>query len=162
MNIPRQPPKTLRKSPKKRELAEWLERTRPEQIGEAEREILRGLLAPISDNYLRHLLRDSGVPLAPIVEGVRQESFGALESSLLALLAEYESGDAARRAQVRKLVITAKDHARLAARNEAKRDEKRESSSKEEMLLWMLTWLENPPLFPAWIRLRRAALSGEN
>ncbi len=162
MNMPRQPQKTTRKSPKKRELAEWLERTRPEIIGEAEWEILRTLLAPISDNYLRHLLRESGVPLTPMVEGVRQESFDALESSLIALLAEYENGDAVRGAQVRKLVITAKDHARLAARNEAKRDEKRESSSKEEMLLWMLTWLENPPLFPAWIRLRRAAISGEN
>lgn len=119
--------------------------------------MLRALLAPISDNYLRHLLRDSGVPLAPMVEGVRQESLDALESSLCALLAEYEAGDAARRAQVRKLVITAKDHARLAARREAK-----DGFPKEEMILWMLTWLENPPLFPAWIRLRRAALSGDN
>jgi hypothetical protein len=23
------------------------------------------------------------------------------------------------------------------------------------MALWMLTWLENPPLFPQWVRLRR-------
>jgi hypothetical protein len=51
-------------------------------------------------------------------------------------------------------VITAKDHARWAAKKaETKRPE------KEEMMLWMLTWLENPPLFPEWIRLRRAAVA---
>jgi hypothetical protein len=48
------------------------------------------------------------------------------------------------------VVITAKDHARLAARNLDKRAE------KEEMLLWLLTWLENPPLFRDWVRLRRS------
>ncbi len=153
--MPRQPRKTPQKTPKKRKLAEWIDRSRPEKIGEEEWQLLRDLLAPISDNYLRHLLRDSGVPLAPMVEGVRQESLDVLESSLIGLLFEYESGDTARRERVRKLVITAKDHARLAGRNEAKHPE------KEEMLLWMLTWLENPPLFPAWIRLRRVALSGE-
>jgi hypothetical protein len=25
------------------------------------------------------------------------------------------------------------------------------------MALWILTWLENPPLFPQWVRLRREA-----
>jgi hypothetical protein len=47
-------------------------------------------------------------------------------------------------------VIAAKDHARFASRKEEKRPE------KEEMILWMLTWLENPPVFPEWVRLRRA------
>jgi hypothetical protein len=112
---------------------------------------LLSLLAPVSESYLRRLLRDSGVPLAPLVEGVRQESFDTLESSLLRLLAEYEPGDAARRTRVRSVVIAAKDHARLAGRIEGKRAE------KEEMVLWMLTWLENPPVFPEWVRLRRAA-----
>jgi hypothetical protein len=54
-----------------------------------------------------------------------------------------------RQPTVRRAVITSKEHARLAARNPAKRAE------KEEMILWMLTWLENPPLFAAWVRLRR-------
>jgi hypothetical protein len=88
-----------------------------------------------------------------MVEGVRQESFDQLEASLLAMLDEYSRGAAARRAAVRRLVITAKDHARLAARHEEKRAE------KEEMVLWLLTWLENPPLFPDWVRLRRARLT---
>ncbi len=122
-------------------------------VGEAEWETLLRMLAPVPESYLRRLLRDfsrdSGVPLAPIVEGVRQESFAALESSLLKLLTEYEKGDAAQRSRVRRLVIEAKDHARLAARKPERSEE------KQEMILWMLTWLENPPLFPDWVRLRR-------
>jgi hypothetical protein len=51
-------------------------------------------------------------------------------------------------------VIEAKEHARWAARNPDKRTE------KLEMALWMLTWLENPPLFPQWVRLRRQTLKG--
>ena len=144
------PPKRTRK----REVAEWIERARPARIGEAEWEKLLSLLAPISENYLRRLLRESGIPLTPVVEGVRQESFDVLESSLSRLLAEYEPADAAMKKRIRSLVISAKDHARLAARSEEKRLE------KEEMALWMLTWLENPPLFPQWVRLRRAALGG--
>ena len=90
--------------------------------------------------------------LAPLIEGVRQESFEALESSLLSLLAEYEHSDDVRRKSVRRLVIEAKDHARFAARKPERKGE------KIEMALWMLTWLENPPLFPQWVLLRRQAL----
>ena len=106
-------------------------------------------LAPISGSHLRRLLRESGVPLAPLVEGVRQETFAALESSLLSFLEEYDRADAVGRMAVRREVIEAKEHARWAARNPEKRAE------KEEMALWMLTWLENPPLFPQWVKLRR-------
>jgi hypothetical protein len=146
---PSNPPRRL---PKKRELAAWIERTAPRQIGELEWQTLLGLLAPVSEGYLRRLLRDSGVALAPLVEGVRQESFDMLETSLLKLLVEYEHGDAAVRSRIRRVVIAAKDHARFAGRDEAKRAE------KEEMALWILTWLENPPVFPDWVRLRRIAM----
>ena len=111
--------------------------------------MLRVELDPISGSYLRRLLRESGVPLAPLVEGVRQENFEALESSLLRFLQEYERADPAGRLSVRQVVIEAKEHARWAARVPEKRAE------KEEMALWMLTWLENPPLFPQWVKLRR-------
>jgi hypothetical protein len=50
------------------------------------------------------------------------------------------------------VVITAKDHSRFAAlrsKDEAKRRE------KEEMVEWMIVWLENPAIFPQWVRLRR-------
>ena len=136
---------------KRADLLRWLERVRPERIGEREWAMLHVELAPVSGSTLRRLLRESGVPLAPLVEGVRQENFDALESSLLNLLAEYERGDLAAKTSVRRLVIESKDHARWAARIPEKRSE------KQEMALWMLTWLENPPLFPQWVRLRREA-----
>jgi len=134
---------------KRAELQRWLERQRPARIGEMEWAMLHVDLAPISGSHLRRLLRESGVPLAPLVEGVRQESFDALESSLLSFLEEYEGADVAGRTSVRRVVIEAKEHARWAARNPEKRTE------KQEMALWMLTWLENPPLFPQWVKLRR-------
>jgi len=133
------------------ELATWVERERPQKIGEPEWQALKELLAPISESYLRRLVRGSQIPLSPLVEGVRQESFKALEASLAALLDEYEAADPPRRAAVRKLVIAAKDHAHWAARKPERKEE------KEEMILWMLTWLENPPLFRDWVRLRRRA-----
>lgn len=136
---------------KRADLLRWLERQRPARIGEREWAMLRVELDPVSGSYLRRLLRESGVPLSPLVEGVRQESFDALESSLLNLLTEYESGDMAMRTTIRRLVIESKDHARWAARKSDKRAE------KQEMALWMLTWLENPPLFPRWVKLRRQA-----
>jgi len=136
---------------KRADLLRWLERMRPARIGEMEWAMLHVDLAPISGSHLRRLLRESGVPLAPLVEGVRQENFDALESSLLGFLQEYERADVAGRLSVRQVVIEAKEHARWAARVPERRAE------KEEMALWMLTWLENPPLFPQWVRLRREA-----
>jgi len=127
----------------------WLERQRPARIGEKEWAMLHVELGEISGSYLRRLLRESGVPLAPLIEGVRQETFDALESSLLNLLKEYEGADLAYRTSIRRLVIEAKDHARWAGRQADKRRE------KEEMALWMVTWLDNPPLFPQWVKIRR-------
>lgn len=134
---------------KSAELAHWLEEHRPARIGEAEFAQLFTSLTPVSESYLRKLVRDCGVPLDAMIEGVRQGSLDDLEASLLKLLDEYEPGDAARRMAVRRLVITAKDHARLAARIPDKRLE------KEEMILWMTTWLENPPVFAEWVRMRK-------
>src|SRR5579862_7779332 len=143
----------MQRKGKAAEVTRWLEDHRPAQVGEAEFAALRAALAPVSESYLRKLLRDCGVPLDPMVEGVRQGTFAELETSLLRLLAEYESSDPPRRMAVRRLVITAKEHARLAARNPAKRPD------KEEMILWLTTWLENPPVFREWVSIRRG-LSG--
>src|SRR5437016_2786608 len=121
---------------KRTDLLRWLERERPLRVGEREWAMLRMELEPISGSYLRRLLRGSGVALAPLIEGVRQESFEALESSLLNLLVEYESGDASMRTTIRRLIIESKDHAKWAARKPERRAE------KQEMALWMLTWLE--------------------
>ncbi len=134
---------------KSAELARWLEEHHPPLIGGAEFVRLRADLAPVSESYLRKLLRDCSVPLDPMVEGVRQATFAELETSLLRLMAEYQSSDPARRMAVRRLVITAKEHARLAARNPSKR------LDKQEMILWLTTWLENPPVFMEWVNIRK-------
>ena len=57
------------------------------------------------------------------------------------------------------LVIRAKDHAELAAHSQHTHAEKREQ--KIEMAAWMRTWLENPPVFPAWVALRKRQLGWE-
>ena len=131
---------------KKSRLHDYLARTRPAIVTPAEWDGIARELAPVSDSYLRQLLRDSGIPLHPLIEGVCQDTFENLERTLLQLETQYESGDAAARKACRDLVIRAKDHARFAR---AKMPE------KEEMILWMLTWLENPPAFPIWLALRK-------
>ncbi|MGC8793020.1 MAG: hypothetical protein ACP5U2_06480 [Bryobacteraceae bacterium] len=138
-------------------LAEWLERRRPERISEEIWAELEQALAPISEDYLRRLLRQTGLALDPLVEGVRQDSFESLERTLLALAREYQAamaaGDRGRAAACRRLVIRAKDHARWALRRGQSDPEQK--VTREEMLLWMMTWLENPGVFADWLKLRK-------
>lgn len=135
---------------RKNRLGEWLSQKQPVVIGEEEWNALLAELAPISESYLRGLLRNSGVPLSPLVEGVKQDSFAELERTLLALAQVYASGsrDSAQRA--RNTVRLAKEHARWAMKRDSAKSEE-----KTEMALWMLTWLENPELFRSWVSLRR-------
>jgi hypothetical protein len=83
---------------------------------------------------------------------VQQKSFEALAASLITLQAEYEAApDKSSKMSIRREVIAAKTKARwasLRAKSEAKRAE------KTEMAEWMLTWLENPPVFESWVRIR--------
>ncbi len=142
----------------KRQLAEYLSRRAAGPVTEEEWERLRTSFGA-SAGYLRRLLRDSGAPLAPLVEGVRQDNFEALERTLLALEGEYEqarsAGDAARQRLCRQAVIEAKQHARWAMRRAPASPERR--AEKAEMIEWMLVWLENPEVFPVWVRLRKKA-----
>ncbi len=147
----KKPPEPIgKKRGKRAELDAWIARSRPQRIGEAEQAAIAAALAPISENYLRKLLRECGVPLDPMVDGVRQADLAELERSLIGLLDRYESADSPRRNAIRRMVITAKDHARWAVRAHPE---------KAEMILWMTTWLENPPLFREWVRLRRKAFA---
>lgn len=120
-------------------------------VDEREFTELKRAFPDCSERLLRSVLRDSGLPLSAVVEGVRQDSLDDLEQSLLALLSEYEAGDQARRKQIRRLVITAKTHARWANRSKPQ---------KIEMVLWLQTWLENPAVFPLWASLRRRRPNG--
>lgn len=119
-------------------------------------------MAPVSETHLRRLLRRSALPLDPLVEGVCQDDFAALERTLAGLGEEYRqamsAGDRARAAACRRLVIEAKDHARLVIHNPRVGPGKK--AEKREMLLWMMTWLENPGVFADWLRLRKQVLRG--
>jgi hypothetical protein len=142
---------TPTKQSKRQKLCAFVEARPPGPVTGEEWRRIRETVAPVSDGYLRELLREMGVPMEPLVAGVDQSSFDALEASLAALLDLYQrgSGPAARR-----LVIQAKDHARWASRR-AKEEGRR--MVKREMVEWMRVWLENPAVFPAWARLRRQA-----
>ncbi|MBI1789320.1 MAG: hypothetical protein HYR60_17435 [Acidobacteria bacterium] len=94
--------------------------------------------------------------MEPPYGGVRQSGFEQLEQSLLELESIYSGGDRERAAACRRAVIQAKDHARLASRNPRTSEEKRKQ--KEEMVQWMLVWLENPGVFPAWVAIRKRRL----
>jgi len=134
----------------------WLHERPAVEIGPDHFAALLQLLAPIAESDLRHRLRTSGRPLHPLVAGVDQDSFPALRHSLSNLSGLYAAANSGTRRQIRGVVITAKDHAKLAAHNQrvdaAKRDR------KTEMVNWMLTWLENPEIFPIWAEIRIQSL----
>jgi len=143
----------------KRRLREYLEAEQPPVITEA---VWRGLLqrlAPVSESYLRDLLRATGLPFEQPYAGIRQHTFEALEQSLGEMLTVYTgamaAGNRERARYARRQVIAAKDRARFLAQSPRTAPEKREQ--KEEMLQWMLVWLENPEVFPAWVAVRRKA-----
>ena len=142
---------------KKTRLREYLRERNLTAITEREwREILERL-APVSESYLRRLLTDAGIPVEQPFGGVRQKTFEELERSLLEIEQVYtraqNEGDRGRTQLCRNTVIQAKDHARLAARGPKTSHEKK--MEKEEMVQWMLVWLENPGIFQAWVKLRK-------
>lgn len=133
---------------KRRRIQEWLASRAPAEVSEALHAELLVAFPDVSERTLKTALRESGVPLAPMVEGVRQDTLPDLERTLLALLDEYEYGDARRQRQVREVVIVAKQHATFAR--------------KDETILWTRTWLENPPLFRAWVELRKRTIAARS
>ncbi len=143
----------------KQRLREYLEAERPGVIGETVWRDLLARLAPISESYLRGLLHDTGLPFEQPYAGVRQHSFDELEASLEQLLAAYQAaraaGDREGAAYCRRQAIAAKDRAKFAAANQRSPAEKR--AQKEEMARWLLVWLENPEVFPAWVKARKLA-----
>lgn len=142
---------------RKQRILDRLHETAPPAVDEALYAQLRQEFAEVSERTLRETLRHSGLPLAPLVEGVNQETLESLERTLDVLSTEYQNGDAARKRLIREMVITSKDHARLAASGSRVSEEKK--AEKSEMLLWLQTWLENPGLFAKWVELRRRALA---
>jgi hypothetical protein len=143
-------------------LADAIARRGYTRVGEEEWQELLTDLAPAAEEVLRRLLRDCGLPLSPMVEGIRIATIGETERTAVALAREYEAaivlGNRERARSCRRLVVLAKDRARLAAKS-ARDPERRKE--KEEIAAWLLVWLGTPALFPAWVVLRKRA-SGQS
>jgi hypothetical protein len=141
----------------KQKLREYLAAQQPRAITEAVWQNLLQGLAPVSESYLRDLLRDTGLPFDQPYAGIRQHTWEELEQSLKEMQHIYSdamaAGNRERARYCRRQVIAAKDRARFLARNPRLSPEKREQ--KEEMAQWMLVWLDNPEVFPAWVEARK-------
>ncbi|MGA1994209.1 MAG: hypothetical protein ABSH45_00395 [Bryobacteraceae bacterium] len=146
-------------SPKsiKQRLAAYLAVAQPVAIDEAVWLDLVAKLAPVSESYLRDLVRATGLPFAQPYAGVRQHSFEELERSLRELTTVYaaalEAGDRQRARYCRRQAIAAKDRAKFLAASSRQPESKR--AQKREMAEWMLVWLESPGVFPAWVEARK-------
>ncbi len=141
----------------KQELREYLAAERPSAITEAVWQQLLQRLAPVSESYLRDLLRETGLPFEQPYAGIRQHTWEELEQSLREMQEVYEdailAGNRERARYCRRQVIAAKDRARFLASNPRIGEDKRKQ--KQEMADWMLVWLENPEIFSAWADARK-------
>lgn len=141
----------------KQRLRDYMAEARPAAIDEAVWRDLLNKLAPVSESYLRELLRQTELPFAQPFAGVRQHSLEELEESLGEMLQVYMEATAAgnreRARYCRRQVIGAKDRARFQAEDSRTPADKK--ALKEEMAAWMLVWLENPEVWPAWVAARK-------
>jgi ATP/maltotriose-dependent transcriptional regulator MalT len=118
-----------------------------QMVGESEWHELRAALPDISERSLR----DAEIDIAQPWRGVAQHTLDEMEISLRELSSVYESRPDLRR-HCRDQVIAAKDRARLISQRPGVEESKRRM--KAEMLEWMLVWLGDPSMFPAWVDVR--------
>ena len=141
----------------KQRLRDYLAESQPPAITEAVWQHLLTELAPVSESYLRDLLRAISLPFEQPYAGIRQHTLEELEQSLGEMLQVYTDAMAAgnrdRARYCRRQVIGAKDRARFLAKDGSAPPERK--ALKEEMVEWMLVWLENPEVFPAWVAARK-------
>jgi hypothetical protein len=124
------------------------------RIGEAEWAELRAALPDVSETTLR----ECGVPIDSPWRGIHQHTLDELEASLVEFSEVYEHRPDLHTA-CRAQVIAAKDRARWLSRSPRIDAEKRQL--KTEMTDWLLVWLDDPAIFPVWVRARRAQLDRE-
>jgi hypothetical protein len=145
----------------KQRLRDYLDATRHAAIEEAVWHDLLARLAPVSESYLRELLRATGLPFQQPFAGIRQHTFLELEESLREMVEVYAeaagAGDRDCARYCRRQVIGAKERARFLAHNP--RTSPQKQAQKEEMTRWMLVWLENPEVFPAWVEARKKVIA---
>lgn len=140
----------------KRRFRDYLAERQPAAITEAVWQDLRRELAPVSESYLRDLLRATGLPFDQPWAGIRQHTLEELEESLRGMLRVYQqaldSGDKESARYCRRQVIAAKDRAKFLAKKHP---------AKQEMVEWMLVWLGDPGMFPPWVEARRKQLAAD-
>jgi len=145
----------------KQQLRDYLTAEQPPAITESVWQNLLQRLAPVSESYVRELLRATGLPFDQPYAGIRQHTLEELEESLRQIQRVYaealSAGNRERARYCRRQVIGAKDRARYLARNPRTDPEKK--ALKEEMAQWMLVWLENPEVFAAWVDARKRLLA---
>jgi hypothetical protein len=143
----------------KQQLRDYLAAEQPARITEAVWRDLLVRLAPVSESYLRELLRATELPFDQPYAGIHQHTFEELERSLREMQQIYaaatDAGDRERARYARRQVIAAKDRAKFSAANPQTSPEKQ--AEKREMTQWMLVWLENPEVFEAWVEARKRA-----
>ena len=141
----------MRRLTKKQRALDFVAARGWDEVGEPEWREIRTALSDISEATLR----TSGIPIRAPWRGVAVHSIDEMEASLRELTDIYETRPDLRR-YCRDQVIAAKDRARWAARSHRVEENKRHM--KAEMVEWMLVWLDDPAMFPAWAQLRRKSM----
>jgi hypothetical protein len=139
-----------RSETKRARLKQWIEEHLPTCIDGAAFAEIRASIGPVSESYLRLMVRDLQLPMSADVEGVVTSCLTDLRRTLTALAHEYASG----RKDVRAIVIDAKNRLKWA---EARATDPQKKAIRAEMVLWTMTWLENPDAFEVWVELREKA-----
>jgi hypothetical protein len=147
--MPRRRSTTVRKATKRDRFSAMLAENRWTAIQSTEWELLRH---NFSESSLREWLAEAGIPVDQPYRGVQTKTIEALEESLVAMTELYVGVSDARRV-CRATVIASKDRTRFASKNEKVELDKR--ALKAEMVEWMLVWLDDPAMFPAWAAIRR-------
>ena len=118
-------------------------------------------LAPVSESYLRELLRATGLPFEQPYAGIRQHTFEELEQSLREMLAVYTeataAGDRERARYCRRQVIAAKDRARFLARKPAHRAGKAGAKRRDGCSGCWCGWKTPKSSPPGWTARKRVA-----
>jgi len=129
---------------KKRRVLDFVAAHRWAHIAESEWQALRQALPDVSAS----VIQQCGLPIDVPWCGVRQHTFEELDESLREFGAVYETRPDLRRL-CREQVIAAKDRAKWVSRRKTVDDGTRQR--KAAMAEWMLVWLGDPAIFPAWI-----------
>ncbi len=146
----------------------YLEAEKPERIDRAALTALRRSVAEqlgperrVSERYLVEVLLETQVPIDEDLGGIAVNLRGRIrtrdpEAALTALAElgdEYAEAEAFRRRELRTAVLRAKDRLQLRLAKAPPSGPQR--AALEELRAALLTWLENPPVFSAWLDLRR-------